>query len=73
MGEVDVNVLLGCPNAREGMTEELGVSLSLVLIHCIEKQHHHHIISYFVFINMGLSTSPSAMSTLTRWRAHGGD
>jgi len=32
VGEVDVNVLLGCPNAREGMTEELAVSLSLLFL-----------------------------------------
>ncbi|RDX72023.1 Protein Dr1-like protein, partial [Mucuna pruriens] len=38
-GKVDVNALLVCPNAREGMTE---VALSLVLIHRIEKQQHHH-------------------------------
>ncbi|CAJ1975387.1 unnamed protein product [Sphenostylis stenocarpa] len=57
VGEVDVNALLGCPNAREGMTEELAVSLSLVLIHRIEKQHHHHTTPHLVFINTGLTAS----------------
>jgi len=58
-------VFLGCPNAREGMTEELGVSLSLILILRIEKQHHHHTTSYLDFINMGFCLT-LVMSILTR-------
>ena len=52
MGEVDLNVLLGCPNTRLGMTKEFDVSLSCVLIHHMETQHHHYTTPYLVFINV---------------------